>query len=220
MNKGKYIILSGPEGSGKTTLHQYLRQVFPAALFVREPGNSPLAEGIRALLLDPNIGQMTPRQEYHFFMTARLDVIRHEVQPARREGRHVLSDRGWPETFAYQWWAGMGRKDLYRFLADIDDEGIPFPDLWLYFDVDPAIGLERRKNTSEVNRIDMQDLNFHQRVREGFQYLFERASFRRQMIDAAQPINKVQQDVVDILRPFLSAANVEPLQLPKTETKG
>lgn len=207
LSKGKYIILSGGEGSGKTTVHRHLQDVFSDALYVREPGNSPLAEGIRALLLDPHIGQMTPRQEYHFFMTARLDVIRHEVQPARQAGRDVFSDRGWPETFAYQWWTGMGRKDLYRFLADIDDEEIPFPDLWLYFDLDPKVGLQRRESTSELNRIDQQSLDYHQRVREGFLYLYERASFRRHMIDASQPLDQVQQGVVDIVRAFLSAGD-------------
>ncbi len=207
-NKGKYVILSGPEGCGKTTIHQHLKKVFPDALFVREPGSSPLAEGIRSLLLDPNIGDMTPRQELHFFTAARLDVILHEVQPARHSGRHVVSDRGWPETFAHQWWTGMGRKDLYRFLAEVDDEEIPFPDMWLYFDLDPEIGLSRRGKTSEVNRIDMQPLEYHRRVREGFMYLFERASFRREMIDASKSIEEVQQQVVEILTPLLLSNDV------------
>ncbi len=216
MTKGRYVILSGGEGSGKSTVHQYLQTVFPDAVYVREPGQTTFAEGIRNLLLNPDTGTLTPREEHYLFMAARLHLMRTQVQPRRREGLDVISDRGWPETFAYQWWAGQQQKNLWYYFDEIERGEIPFPDLWLFFDVDPEIGLSRRQAATELNRIDAQDLDFHRRVREGFQYIFERTSFPRRKIDASKPLEEVKAETVKILRAFFEEPVLTPalLSLP------
>lgn len=166
-----FITFEGGDGSGKTTQLKRIAARFDAAghppVVVREPGGTPFAEAARALLLD---GEHRPPALSEVFLieAGRADLIRAVIAPALSEGRIVLCDRHTDSTLAYQ---GAGRGldvDLLRALNRAATSGV-VPDLTLLYDLDPAVGLERRAAApGRRNRLDREPIEFHAKVREGF----------------------------------------------------
>lgn len=196
MPPGRFIVFSGGEGSGKTTVLDAMMKEFPDALRTKEPGGTPVGQAIRRILLDAHHLEPQPMTELFLFFADRAEHVATVVHPALAQGRTVMSDRYWMETYAYEWSAGMDRHDPKQFLELIQWAGFPAPDLWLWFDIDPAVGLQRRQATGQVDRIDAKALSYHERVRTGFRDLYEsRLLFPAVRIDASQPVAKVIADV-------------------------
>ncbi|TKC13879.1 dTMP kinase [Robertmurraya kyonggiensis] len=196
MTKGIFITFEGPEGAGKTTVLQMLLEKLQAdgekVLYTREPGGIEIAEQIRNVVLDKNNTAMDPRTEALLYAAARRQHLVEKVEPALKEGYIVLCDRFIDSSLAYQGHARkLGIDEVYsinRFA--IEDM---MPKLTLYFDIEPEIGLERINKSSEreVNRLDLENLQFHQDVREGYQILLKRFPERMYKIDAGQTIDAV-----------------------------
>lgn len=184
---GLFVTLEGGEGSGKSTqlarLTQRLRDGGLDPLVVREPGGTPLAEGIRALLLDPSYapGAIT---EALLMVAARSDLVATRLQPALESGRVVLCDRYGDSTLAYQ---GGGRGLDPGRLAEwnrIATGGL-VPDLTLLFDLPPKVGLARRAEAAGTpNRLDLESEAFHGRVRERYLELARAEPARFVVLDA------------------------------------
>ncbi|MEQ2529048.1 dTMP kinase [Bacillaceae bacterium CLA-AA-H227] len=196
MTRGIFITTEGPEGAGKTTILQMLIEKLQAdgvkVLYTREPGGIEIAEQIRNVILDKNNTAMDPRTEALLYAAARRQHLVEKVEPALKEGYIVLCDRFIDSSLAYQGHARkLGIDEVYsinRFA--IDDM---MPNLTLYFDIEPEVGLERINKSSEreVNRLDLENLQFHQDVREGYQILLKRFPERMYKIDAGQTIDVV-----------------------------
>ncbi|RTR26388.1 dTMP kinase [Robertmurraya yapensis] len=196
MTRGLFITTEGPEGAGKTTILQMLIEKLQAdgvkVLYTREPGGIEIAEQIRNVILDKNNIAMDPRTEALLYAAARRQHLVEKVEPALKEGYIVLCDRFIDSSLAYQGHARkLGIDEVYsinRFA--IDDM---MPNLTLYFDIEPEVGLERINKSSEreVNRLDLENLQFHQDVREGYQILLKRFPERMYKIDAGQTIDVV-----------------------------
>lgn len=196
MTRGLFITTEGPEGAGKTTILQMLIEKLQAdgvkVLYTREPGGIEIAEQIRNVILDKNNTAMDPRTEALLYAAARRQHLVEKVEPALKEGYIVLCDRFIDSSLAYQGHARkLGIDEVYsinRFA--IDDM---MPNLTLYFDIEPEVGLERINKSSEreVNRLDLENLQFHQDVREGYQILLKRFPERMYKIDAGQTIDVV-----------------------------
>lgn len=186
---GLFITFEGGEGTGKSTqvgrLAARLAASGHAPVVVREPGGTPLAERIRALLLD---GDATPEPltEVLLLEAARADLVSKVIRPALGADRVVICDRYADSTLAYQ---GGGRRldmDLLRQLNRIATGGL-LPDLTLLFDLDPRIGLERRGSSVDpLNRLDREPLEFHERVRAEYQRLARAELNRFTVLDATQ----------------------------------
>lgn len=193
---GRYICLSGGEGSGKTTVVNRLRLDFPEYIYVREPGGTPFSQVIRQLLLDR---QYTPNPwtELFLLMTARMELYGKIVRPALAVGKTVVSDRCWIETLVYQVLAKIGDDAIGTYLDLVKASGCPMPDLWLWFDLDPQEGLRRRTTAGDVNSFDSDALELHQRYRQGFAQVQRLLpAMRGVRIDAAQTPEHVYTDVV------------------------
>jgi dTMP kinase len=169
MSRGSFVVLEGPEGSGKTSLHRSLLERVRAAganpVAVREPGGTPAAEALRTELLDTE-RPWTAEQELLYVTTARADTISKIVRPALEGGRLVISDRYEMSTRAYQ---GAGRGvdlDHLEWVNRAATGGL-VPDLTLVLDIDPEVGIERLRSTGRhQNRLDLESLEFHRRVAE------------------------------------------------------
>ncbi|HEV8613245.1 MAG TPA: dTMP kinase, partial [Gemmatimonadales bacterium] len=184
---GLLVTFEGGEGSGKSTQLERLAGRFRARgidpLVTREPGGTPLAEAVRALLLDP-ARRLGPMAEAFLMEAARADLVANVIRPAIESGRVVLSDRYDDSTLAYQ---GAGRGIDAGILADMNRAatGGLKPDLTLLYDLDPEIGIARRERAGgATSRLDREPLEFHRRVRAHYLQLAAREAHRFVVLDA------------------------------------
>lgn len=192
MTKGIFITLEGPEGAGKTTIINLLSEQIKDALFTREPGGIEIAEQIRRVILDKENTKMDPRTEALLYAAARRQHLIEKVKPALEEGKVVICDRFVDSSLAYQGYArGLGIDEVFK-INQFAIENM-MPDLTLYFDIDPEMGLKRinRHDGREVNRLDLEKIEFHQKVREGYHILMEKFPERIIQIDASKPLDEV-----------------------------
>ena len=195
MSKGILITLEGPEGAGKTTiLHQILpilTQIGVDILTTREPGGIRIAESIREIILAPENTAIDGKTELLLFAAARRQHLNEKVRPALAEGKIVIIDRFIDSSVAYQGYArGIDVADVET-INNFATDGL-LPDLTLYFDVDTEIGLSRvMSGDREVNRLDLEAQEMHQKVRAGYQAIAKANPKRIVTIDASQAIDQV-----------------------------
>ena len=199
-----FITFEGPEGSGKTTQYNRTLAALQAAghtvLATREPGGTPIAEQIRDILLNRlENTAMTPEAEALLFSAARAQHVREVIRPALAAGQIVLCDRFYDSTLAYQ---GYGHgldvptlQQITRFAT-----GGLVPDITLYLDCPPQIGLSRKRQQAEWNRLDAMQLAFHERVYAGFRALMEAEPGRWIAVDATAAPDEVFAQIAAALR--------------------
>ncbi|MCQ6563750.1 dTMP kinase [Paenibacillus mendelii] len=205
MNIGRFITIEGGEGAGKTTLIQALAHTLTEeghrVMITREPGGIPIAEQIREIILDRSNTMMDARTEALLYAAARRQHLSEKVVPALEQGYVVICDRFIDSSLAYQGHArGLGIdeiRSINRFAI-----GTTMPDLTLYMDIMPERGLERIQQGTgrEVNRLDLEGLSFHQRVREGYLMLQEQEPKRVIQVDADQEPDKVLKAAISVIK--------------------
>ena len=201
--KGKFIVVEGLEGAGKSsaiaTVKQYLQRAGHEVVCTREPGGTALAESLRTLVKQVQDNEVVaPQTELLLMYAARMQLLVNVIQPALSEGKWVLGDRHDMSSRAYQ---GGGRQLDEAFINQLRHAvlGDLTPDLTLYLDIDPAIGLERARARGELDRIEQEQLTFFQRTRQ--KYLQIAASEPNiEVIDASQPLEQVQDSILAALR--------------------
>lgn len=195
--KGLFITIEGPDGAGKTSVLEelYPRLELAAAQRIvktREPGGIPIAEKIRKIILDPNNDQMDERTEALLYAAARRQHLVEKVLPALEAGKIVLCDRFVDSSLAYQ---GAGRRIGVAAIATINEFAIEgtTPDFTVYLDVDSDTGLRRIQNNrkEQIDRLDSEGLEFHQRVRHEYLKLVEKNPERITKIDARMSFEEV-----------------------------
>jgi dTMP kinase len=204
MTKGILITLEGPEGAGKTTILQQilpiLTQVGVAILTTREPGGIRIAESIREIILAPENTAIDGKTELLLFAATRRQHLNEKVRPALAEGKIVIIDRFIDSSVAYQGYArGIDVADV-EMINNFATDGL-LPDLTLYFDVDTEIGLSRvMSGNREVNRLDLEAKEMHQKVRAGYQAIAKANPERIVTIDASQTIDQVVSTTLSTLQ--------------------
>lgn len=201
--RGIFITVEGIEGSGKSTqlkrLSAGLKTSGRNVVVTREPGGTPLAERIRAVLLDPQEEGMDPIAELFLYAAARRQHVADLVRPALDTGAIVLSDRFTDATLAYQGFGRLLELDQLRLINHIATGGLE-PDVTLIFDLSEVTGLERARarnaasNNEQEGRLEGEDLKFHRRVREGYLSLAQTAP-RYAVIDAEGSVEEVEARV-------------------------
>lgn len=166
-----FITLEGPDGAGKSTQLGLLRAALAQRgydpLFTREPGGCPIAEAVRALLLDPQNADMTAQTEMLLYAAARAQHVRQVIRPALCAGRIVVCDRFVHSSLAYQGYGrGLGEDQVRAANAPALD-GLE-PDLILYFRLPEGVGLARKRADAPLDRIERERADFHSRVRRGY----------------------------------------------------
>ncbi|MGE7112700.1 dTMP kinase [Lysinibacillus sp. NPDC047702] len=204
MNSNLFITFEGPEGAGKTTVIQKIAERLAQenidVLATREPGGIEIAEKIRTIILNPAHTAMDERTEALLYAAARSQHYFEKVRPALDAGKMVICDRFIDSSLAYQGYArGIGVDEV----LSINEFAIgkKLPDITILFDLDPVIGLARihAHSEREVNRLDVESLAFHQKVREGYLQLVNHYPERIQIVNADQNIERVVEDVWALL---------------------
>lgn len=206
MATGKFLTLEGTEGVGKSTNLAFIRDWLAAkgieVVVTREPGGTPLAEELRSLLLSKRDEPFNETAELLVVFAARAQHIAQVIKPALARGAWVLSDRFTDATFAYQG-AGRGLNlNTIKTLESLVQEELQ-PDLTVLLDIDVAIGLERARQRGEFDRFESEAQSFFERVRKGYQARVTEAPHRYAVIDASQPLDKVQADIDQALTQLL-----------------
>jgi len=203
VTRGLFLTFEGGEGSGKTTqlkaLLAHLRALGREAIETRDPGGTPIGNQIRQLLLDGENARMVALTELLLYEASRAQLVREVIRPALADGRIVLCDRFTDSTVAYQ---GDGRglePDLITHLNQLAADGLR-PDCTFLLDLDPAAGLRRAgERLSQVrgrrDRLEEEVLEFHQRVRAGFQAIARAEPGRVLVLDGAQEIVTIEGQI-------------------------
>ena len=206
---GKFIVIEGLEGAGKTTAQNTVIQTLRARgiadlVFTREPGGTPLAERLRSLIKEGHPDEpLTDKAEVLMLYAARVQLVENVILPAMARGAWVIGDRHDLSSQAYQ---GGGRQIDPVLLQTLRDTvlGNFRPDLTLYLDIAPALGLQRARQRGELDRIEQQDLSFFERTRVRYLELAQNDPNTR-IIDAGQALPVVTAAIEATLNQWLDA---------------
>ncbi len=193
---GRFIVLDGPEGSGKTTQVQrlvaHLRETGRQATAVRDPGSTPVSERIREVLLDKRLPEMHVRTELFLYMASRAEMVARIVRPLLEGGLVVVSDRFVSSSVAYQGHAGGVEPALIWEMGRVATGGIE-PDLTIILDLAVEAGMARLRR--ERDRIESKDMEYHEKVREGFLAMARDRPDRFVVVDASRAPDPVARDI-------------------------
>ena len=191
-----FITLEGPEGSGKTSVMKEviarLRQEGFVIEETREPGGTPIAEQIRQVILNKENTKLDPRAEALLLAASRRQNLVEKIWPALKAGKIVICDRFIDSSLAYQGGArGLGIEPVLNINLFATESS--YPQLTLLFDIPPELGLQRiaANANREINRLDLEQLSFHQKVRDTYLSLAKRFKDRYIVIDASLPLSTV-----------------------------
>ena len=200
-----FITLEGPEGSGKTSAIKIVKETLEnegyQIVMTREPGGTPISEQIRNVILDKNNTAMDYRTEALLYAASRRQHLVEKVWPNVKEGKLVICDRYLDSSLAYQGYArNIGIDEIY----DINMFAInnKWPDITILLDIDPEVGLHRimQNRQNEVNRLDLEGMNFHNKVHKGYQIIKEKYADRMTLVDGNRSKEEVFLDVYNIIK--------------------
>jgi dTMP kinase len=208
MNRGKFIVFEGGDGSGKSTIlekvYDYLVNNGVKCIKTREPGGIKISEDIRSIILDTKNIEMDRKTEALLYTAARRQHLVEKVIPELNNGTIVLCDRFIYSSLAYQ---GYAREIDVEEIFQINKFAVGeyMPDLNILFDVSPEVALSRinKNKDREVNRLDLEKMDFHKRVREGYYKLVEENRDKFEIINAEKSIDEVFNEVKEIIINFI-----------------
>ena len=207
--KGLFIVMEGPDGSGKTTqinlLKEYLEEAGYECLITREPGGTVIGEEIRQLILNPEHKEMSPVTEMLLYAASRAQLVHEVIGPALEEGKIVISDRFVDSSIVYQ---GIARKLGISTVSAVNAPGIGIyrTDGFFFIDLSEAEGLRRKKEQKNLDRMEQEGIDFHHMVSEGYRKVL---SGRPEVmkIDGGRSIDTIQKKIRNHVDELLKKKN-------------
>lgn len=207
--KGLFIVMEGPDGSGKTTqinlLKEYLEEAGYECLITREPGGTVIGEEVRQLILNPEHKEMSPVTEMLLYAASRAQLVHEVIGPALEEGKIVISDRFVDSSIVYQ---GIARKLGISTVLAVNAPGIGIyrPDGIFFIDLSEAEGLRRKKEQKNLDRMEQEGIDFHHMVSEGYRKVL---SGRPEVmkIDGGRSIDTIQKKIRNHVDELLKKKN-------------
>lgn len=207
--KGLFIVMEGPDGSGKTTqinlLKEYLEEAGYECLITREPGGTVIGEEVRQLILNTEHKEMSPVTEMLLYAASRAQLVHEVIGPALEEGKIVISDRFVDSSIVYQ---GIARKLGISTVSAVNAPGIGIyrPDGIFFIDLSEAEGLRRKKEQKNLDRMEQEGIDFHHMVSEGYRKVL---SGRPEVmkIDGGRSIDTIQKKIRNHVDELLKKKN-------------
>lgn len=207
--KGLFIVMEGPDGSGKTTqinlLKEYLEEAGYECLITREPGGTVIGEEIRQLILNPEHKEMSPVTEMLLYAASRAQLVHEVIGPALEEGKIVISDRFVDSSIVYQ---GIARKLGISTVSAVNAPGIGIyrPDGIFFIDLSEAEGLRRKKEQKNLDRMEQEGIDFHHMVSEGYRKVLSGRP-EAMKIDGGRSIDTIQKKIRNHVDELLKKKN-------------
>ena len=219
--RGKFIVVEGLEGAGKSSVIGLIVQALKGAgkrvEQTREPGGTPMAEAIRECVKHDWDETVSEETELLLMYAARVQLLTNKILPSLDTGAWVVGDRHDLSSQAYQ---GGGRGVSGKTMSAISDIALKGfkPDLTLYLDVEPAVGLERARGRGELDRIEQAGLAFFERTRAKYLSLAKQDE-SIVVVSAMQPMEKVHQDVIAIINDYVTNTSSESSNIARNESQ-
>ncbi len=204
MKKGLFIALEGGEATGKTTTAQTLKERLEAegyeVVITREPGGIPSAEAIRSAIMDYAVD---PKSELLLYLAARREHLVEKVIPAIEAGKVVITDRFYISSLVYQGYArGLGI-DTVRTLNDF--VCTCYPDMNIVIDIPVEVSMARKQHVTDINRLDLEGIAFHQKVEEGYRLICEGEKDNTVRVDGTVPMDAMIDTIYRLIKERLEA---------------
>ena len=200
--KALFVTFEGPDGSGKTTISQgvykKLTQLGYDCIYTREPGGIRISEDIRDIILDTKNTNMDIRTEALLYAASRRQHLVEKIIPALKQNQIVICDRFIDSSLAYQ---GIGRSIGFEEVLQINQfaiEGL-FPDLTIYLDISAQEGLKRIEDRNHKDRLDLESIDFHNKVYEGYELVLKKFKDRIRIVDAQKSIGEIIDCAVEVI---------------------
>lgn len=197
--KGIFITVEGPDGAGKSTqidlLKKYLEDKGYNILLTRDPGGNDISEAIRGIILNKDFTEMGYMTELLLYASARAQLVKENIKPALEAGTAVIADRFVDSSAVYQGIGrGLGIDTVYK-VNEFALQGI-MPDMTILMDLDAEVGLARKKNQAELDRMERESVDFHKKVVAGYRDLADRYPERILKVDAALQVQEIHDIIV------------------------
>lgn len=208
--QGIFISMEGPDGSGKSTQIELLKSYlegkgYDEIIITREPGGTVISEAIRGIILNKDYSEMGYMTEALLYASARAQLVSEVIKPALEAGKAVISDRFVDSSAVYQGMArGLGVDVAYQ-INSYAIQGI-MPQLTIHMDLPAKVGISRKKEQAELDRMELETLEFHEKVAEGYRTLAKLAPERIRTIDATMSIEDIHEKIVSYVEDILSRA--------------
>lgn len=202
--KGKIISFEGGEGAGKSSLIKSVMAVLVEngidVYMTREPGGNEISEQIRKVIVDKNNTSICGQTEALLYAASRAQLFNENIRPLLKENKTIIFDRFIDSSYVYQGYVrGLGIENIKK-INDVALNGF-LPDVTILLDIDPKIGLKRiYENNRETNRLDLESLDFHEKVRKGYLLLCTENQDRIKIVDASKDRETVLKETLKILK--------------------
>lgn len=210
LEEGFFITFEGVEGSGKSTqaslLGSRLREEGYEIVVTREPGGTRIGEEIRNITHSRENVDLTAVAEVYLMAASRAQLVREIIRPALNDGKIVIADRFIDSSLAYQ---GYGRELGVDTIAQLNSLAIDniYPNLTIFLDLPPELGFARRNGTEKIDRLDLQQKDFYERVYQGYKKLAEKYKERYFVVDSSRPIEEVSEEVWEHMKEKIKYSN-------------
>ncbi len=205
LERGLFIVLEGPDGSGKSTvaefMAEYLKDKGHEIEFSREPGGTNIGEKIREIILDVKNEEMSSEAEALLYAASRAQHVTEKIKPTIDSGKDLICERFYYSSLVYQ---GIGRKlgvDVVKSFNEFAIQGV-YPDLVIFLDVDPEKALKRKKDTENLDRLENEKISFHKEVFNGYKEII-RISPEIKVVDADRRKDEIYEDVKKLINNIL-----------------
>jgi len=196
--KGKFIVIEGGLGCGKTTQISLLKKKLKKWEFYREPGGTKFGEMVRDAVQGLNNYLVDEFAAFLAYSSSRANLIRGIITPKLIKGKNIILDRYWFSTYAYQSIGGVSKKEIEE-ISNIAT-GKLLPNLVIFYDLDPKIGIQRKKGSKDADRYDIKEIEFHKKVRKNYKELSKKFSKIWITIDASKTIEEIHAETLKVLK--------------------